>query len=178
MTNDNLSKSHDDAWNDFINGHDEELSSIENSRAAKKFERKAQRADAKVRRDEEKRIRTEEKFAVSDFDKSVFGKSQSNPRGFSSSWLDVDEASNHFQPPQFEESPIPRSTVIGALLFIIGIVGVFVSLFFLSFNGFVGMLSFIVLLVGLAILLSVRSPRAAGNSNGSSHTNFPDRAQI
>ena len=45
MTNDNHKSSTDDTWADFVNAHSEELESIEKSRTAKKFEKKASRID-------------------------------------------------------------------------------------------------------------------------------------
>lgn len=165
MTNDNLSKSNDDAWDDFVNGHNDDLSSIENSRTARKFERKAQKDDKKNQKAQSKNT-----FRVEDFKSDVFRNNSSSSRttrGFSTSWLDVEDSGNHFTPPTYDGRPFASSFVIGISAIILGIIGFVISLTILHFNGFVGVLSFILLWLGSALVWRERSSLKAHSSSSS-----------
>ncbi|WLT11219.1 hypothetical protein [Bifidobacterium asteroides] len=92
----------DEEWADFLNSHADELGSLESSRTAKEFEKKARKSEKKaaLRAEDLKR------------DSFVGG---SGPRDFQgSSWLDTDEVmdqSSNFVPPNPDLSDLGRRRV-------------------------------------------------------------------
>ncbi|MFD0704914.1 hypothetical protein ACFQY8_04035 [Alloscardovia venturai] len=161
MTNSHLSKSQeneqnfssDDAlWQEFVSSHEDDLRSVENSRAAKKFTKKAHRIDKEEKRKDGQEEKYQHKLSVKDFDSQAFTSNTQPTRGYSISWLDADDMSNHFQAPQPQKGTAQLSIVIGAVMIIIGFIAIFVSFMAIPFAQLIAAVGGIVLLIGFALI--------------------------
>lgn len=151
MTNSNHSKpgensqpqnSDDDRqWQDFLAHHDD-LKKVESSRAAKKFERHAAKAEEKALR----------KLRIEDFNDSVFTQDNAPTRGYSVSWLDADDADDHFHAPNPQWSSGHLPLVIAIIMIVLGFVCIFAAVLLPGLSQVLGSISGILILLGFAVL--------------------------
>lgn len=157
MTNSNHSKAGEDSqsrdshsdeqWQEFLDAHSDDLENVESSRAAKKFERSAQRAEKKAQR----------KLRIEDFNDSVFAQPRTPIRGYSVSWLDADEADNHFHAPDPSWNSLQIAVIAAVILIILGFASLLGALCVPQLRQFLGATSGILILLGFAIWGSSRS---------------------
>lgn len=141
----------DDAWESFISEHADEFSDVEQSRTAKKFNRR-------VRREEKQTV-----VSVNDLDDSAFVGS-TGPRDYTrSSWLDTDDIMDRHSAGFIPPNPSLRkgtttSRLIFGILAILGIIGVILAAIFSAHAGWIGALSALCIFIGAGGLLLTRSP--------------------
>ncbi|BDR54795.1 hypothetical protein KIMH_09060 [Bombiscardovia apis] len=143
--------SSDDSWQAFVSAHSDDLSDIESSHTAKRFERKARKDSKKAA------------LKASDLDHSAFVSASSGagrgPRDFSSSWLDTDQVmdqASDFVPPNPQLGHPSAAIVLYALLSLIGVIGLVAALFAPRLPGILGPIFALCTLIGVAGLISSR----------------------
>jgi hypothetical protein len=154
-----ISDSHyNDSWESFVEAHSEDLSDIESSLTAKRFEHHAKRKSKKA------------VFKASALNESAFTTKKSSaksstergPRDFSSNWLDTDfimDQESQFTPHQlhFEKPSTPVIIYsISTLAGILGLIGILFIPRISSFSSFVGSASMLCLLIGIGGLINTR----------------------
>ena len=156
MTNDNHKSSTDDTWADFVNAHSEELESIEKSRKAKKFEKNASRID-------EQKSTKRPTLRIKSINDDVFVNNTTTPRGYSTSWLDADD--DHFHAPNPSWSSVTTSSVIAAVLVIIGFGSIFAAAAFPAVRSLCALIAGISLILAFGILGTMHRSRTNSASN-------------
>ncbi|KJY64330.1 hypothetical protein [Bifidobacterium polysaccharolyticum] len=133
-----------DEWMDFLNSHADELGSLESSKTAKEFEKKARKSEKKaaLRAEDLKR------------DSFVGG---SGPRDFQGrSWLDTDEVmdqSSNFAPPNPDLSDLGKRRMAFIIMTVLGLVCFFLTILIPRWSGLTGLLAGLLLLIGIAGLI-------------------------
>ena len=133
-----------DEWMDFLNSHADELGSLESSKTAKEFEKKALKSEKKaaLRAEDLKR------------DSFVGG---SGPRDFQGrSWLDTDEVmdqSSNFVPPNPDLSDLGKRRMAFIIMTVLGLVCFFLTILIPRWSGLTGLLAGLLLLIGIAGLI-------------------------
>lgn len=134
----------DEEWADFLNSHADQLGSLESSRTAKEFEKKARKSEKKAALKAEDLKR----------DSFVGG---SGPRDFQGrSWLDTDEVmdqSSNFVPPNPDLSDLSRRRASFMIMTVLGLVCFFLTIFIPRWSGLTGLLAGLLLLIGIAGLI-------------------------
>ncbi|WP_418968662.1 hypothetical protein [Alloscardovia omnicolens] len=155
MTNDNHNNPTDDTWEDFINAHSDDLKSLEKSRTAKKFEKKASKIDEQVKKRPILRIEN--------FNDDIFTDHHSVPRGYSTSWLDADD--DHFHAPTPQWSSVALSSILAALFIIAGFASIFLAVAFPIISRIGGIIGGICLILGCGIFITMHKSRTNSSSN-------------
>ncbi|RSX55775.1 hypothetical protein D2E26_0338 [Bifidobacterium dolichotidis] len=140
----------DDAWQAFMAEHEDDLNDVNNSRAAKKFNRKAQQNERKAT----KRARKQMMLSVNELSNSNFvGGKPAGPRDFTgSSWLDTDDVMDRhgspFVPPNPDLSGVNRGRAALWAVLVAGIALILIAVLLPSWAGFIGVLAALCVLVG------------------------------
>lgn len=134
----------DEAWEDFLDSHADDLDALESSRTARKFEKQARKSEKKAA------------LKAEDLNRDSF-VGGAGPRDFQgSSWLDTDEVmdqSSVFTPPNPDLSDLGRSRIVFILLTVLGLVCFFLTIFIPRWSGLTGTLAGLLLLIGIAGLI-------------------------
>ncbi|MCI1984200.1 MAG: hypothetical protein LKJ47_05450 [Bifidobacteriaceae bacterium] len=192
-----------DNWQSFLDSHDADLSDVENSRTARKFERHARKEEerAEKQRVVDARDLTADSFAASSRKKPrwSWGKKRSNddfanafgtssdsdnpghntgsgPRDFQSSWLDVDDDLGSDFTPGPENSNVgsmKKSTVTFAIITVLGVLGLVLVLFVPQIAGLLGTIAGVLTLIGAAGLFMQLRGHSETRSNP-----FDDGARV
>ncbi|MCI1831480.1 MAG: hypothetical protein LKI88_00430 [Bifidobacterium sp.] len=138
------------AWAAFEQDHAHDLRDIAHSHSAKRFENHARRKEK------------EALLSVSDLDEGSFTDDArprpKGPRDFSSgSWLDVDDTMNRygadFVPPHPRIGHVASTVVVLWAMFILGVLGIIVTVFVPSYATVMGTVCGVLLLIGASGLL-------------------------
>ncbi len=184
--------SNTDSWEQFISEHESDLHDVDSSLSAKRFKRKAEKIDRKNMRNAEKEAHEAVRKArlnISDFKDNVFvnksndsNKSnsfnnfnnfQAGPHDYRVSWLDADEADNHFTPGDPGWSSHSKLLASSGILILIGFVLFACAIFIPVARSFAGFLCFIFLILGFGSLFVTHKNRS--NSTFNQHN---DGAQV
>jgi hypothetical protein len=173
--NKNTNAAGSDDWDSFLAEHENDLGSLEESRAAKKFEKQAEKAERNALLDAndlkahaftmQSRIQAQQRM-----------QAEEAPRGYRSSWLDADKVlddASPFVPPDPDVSDIRKSSILFGILFVLGIAGVVVSAFLPGVIAFVAPVAGVLLIIGAAGLFT----RLRGHSRTKSNP-FDDGARV
>lgn len=141
-TNDSHQQPNDGSeWEDFVSNHSSELSDLEKSRAARKFEKQAEK-------EEKQRLLDAKDLTNDSFVRP--GGAGKGPRDFQNSWLDVDDAlgDNTFTPGPPNIGSMRRGTVVFAIMTLIGVLGLILVVFFPSIAPVLATISGVLTLIG------------------------------
>ena len=131
-------------WENFLNSHADELNSLESSRTARKFEKKARQSEKKAA------------LKAEDLRQGSF-VGGAGPRDFrGSSWLDTDEVmdgSSTFTPPDPDLSDLGRSRIVYIIMTVLGLVCFFLTLLIPEWSRLTGILAGLLLLIGISGLI-------------------------
>ncbi|MFT9397043.1 MAG: hypothetical protein ABF545_03135 [Bifidobacterium psychraerophilum] len=131
-----------DDWSAFLDAHADDISSVERSRDARRFEKKAQKAQKKAA------------LSVNDLKSSAFtGPARgSGPRDFEGrSWLDTDDVMDQgssFTPPNPELGPMRFEVLAFSIMCILALVAFAVAILVPQWSGTVGTVGGILMLIG------------------------------
>lgn len=142
----------DDSWESLLTEHEDELSSVEHSLTAHRFEHHAEKQEKK----EAKRL-----LNASDLRRDAFVSPRSRignglgtgPRDFETSFLDIDSPGGSFVPSDGELGSVRLSTLVFTILTIVGLLLVALSLF-LPIATILSAIGGLLLLVGAVGLFS------------------------
>ncbi|MCI1663504.1 hypothetical protein [Bifidobacterium crudilactis] len=136
------SESSGDAWSDFVDAHADDISAVERSRAAKRFEKSAQKAQKKAA------------LSVDDLKSSAFtnaGRS-GGPRDFQgTSWLDTDDVMDSdsvFTPPNPNLGHMRRGVLTFSVMCILGLVAFAAAILLPAWSGTIGTIGGVLMLIG------------------------------
>ncbi|NMN00374.1 hypothetical protein G1C96_0953 [Bifidobacterium sp. DSM 109958] len=139
----------DAAWRDFLAAHGDELDSVERSRAARRFERHAQKKEKEALLD----VRD---LSPDAFAGSSAGGARSGPRDFTGrSWLDVDDVMDQgsdFVAPD-PDIPVRASKLVLWIIVVIGVLALAGCVLIPSMSSLLGALGGALTMVGAAGLL-------------------------
>jgi hypothetical protein len=140
--------SQSDTWSEFVNAHADEISSVERSRDAKRFERNA------------KKVQKKAALSVKDLKASAFTSAghPSGPRDFEGrSWLDTDDvmdSGTSFTPPNPEIGKLRFGVLAFSILCILGLLAFAAAILLPSWSGTIGTIGGILMLIGGAGLFT------------------------
>lgn len=147
-TNDAHKPQNDDAdWQNFLEAHGEDLTDIERSRTARKFEKHAEKQEKKRLLDASDL--TSDSFTA----KPGVGR---GPRDFRTSWLDMDDSlgdDGTFTPAPADLGSMKRSTIAFAIITLVGVLGLILVLFVPAIARILGTVAGLLTLIGAAGLV-------------------------
>ncbi|MCI1636018.1 hypothetical protein [Bifidobacterium sp.] len=131
-----------DAWSEFLDAHADDISSVERSRDAKRFEKSAKKAQKKAA------------LSVNDLKDSAFTASghPSGPRDFEGrSWLDTDavmDSGNSFTPPNPDLGKLRSGVLVFSIMCILALISFAAAILLPSWSGTIGTVGGILMLIG------------------------------
>lgn len=152
----------DDAWQDFLDAHADDLQDVSQSRTARKFDRHAQRQERREQSDKQPVL------SVQDLHDGEFVGGR-GPRDYSSSWLDTDDVMDQYsgamRASTFSFSHLRRSQIFLSIILVAGIIGIIVTACIHQIPNIVGIFSAFCILAGAAGLLSIRREHNSSNDD-------------
>ncbi|OXM99541.1 hypothetical protein [Bifidobacterium vansinderenii] len=131
----------DGAWAEFMSSHQDELSDLEQSRTARKFDKAARKAEKQAQ------------LSVDDLKPEAFTR-QPGPRDFQGrSWLDTDDVmdgESTFTPPNPSIGNVRKSTMLFVVLLVIGVGALTVSILIPALSAWLGTVGGVMTLIGAA----------------------------
>ncbi|MCI1901577.1 MAG: hypothetical protein LKI93_02430 [Bifidobacteriaceae bacterium] len=133
----------DSDWQSFLDSHSDDLSDVESSHTARKFERHA-------KKEEKRRLVDAKDLTADSFAASSGNNAGHGPRDFNNSWLDIDDdlGSDNFTPDPPDVGSMKRSTVAFAVITVIGVLGLILVLFVPQVAGLLATIAGLLTLIG------------------------------
>ena len=157
----------DDAdWRNFVDSHSDDLSDIEKSHTARKFEKAA-------KKEEKKRL-----LDAQDLTSDSFSSTRSaghGPRDFNNSWLDIDDSlgDEDFVPGPANVGSFKRSTFVFAIMTVVGVLGLILVLFVPAIAGILATVAGLLTLIGaVGLVMQLRG------HNETKSSPFDDGARV
>jgi preprotein translocase subunit SecF len=140
----------DTDWDAFLAEHENDLGAVQDSRAAKKFEKKAEK-------EERQALLNAQNLKSRAFTAQARIQTEDAPRTYQTSWLDVDNTMDDgspFVPPDPDISDVRKSSIVFGILLALGVIGIVVSVFLPNIIAFLAPVAGVLLIIGAAGLFS------------------------